>query len=332
MSTWSAEKSVARICVGVYRGTTSKDPSNDFLMHHGIKGQKWGVRRYQNEDGSLTEAGKERYGTRKDSGVTKYGKNVDSNKSSAAAMAARFAYHALTLNPLGLATDVARTAQAISAHGREKTRMKQISQSAVDEKTGLHLKAKSTTSEEDQRAINPGYKDFDTNTKNNCMLCTTAYEMRRRGYDVIANKTTTGFVDSKVKDWFPKAEIKKVSYLPKEDFDKMTPEERRKQLRRVTLKAQMGRNKELASATFDVLRKQGNGARGNLMIVYPTMSGHSVAYEVSGGQVTIRDCQTNKTYNERQYTNHGLARCISATYARTDNVDFDVKKIKEAVS
>jgi len=31
------------------------------LFHHGIKGQKWGVRRYQNEDGSLTEAGKRRY-------------------------------------------------------------------------------------------------------------------------------------------------------------------------------------------------------------------------------------------------------------------------------
>lgn len=34
----------------------------DELYHHGIKGQKWGVRKYQNEDGSLTQAGKERYG------------------------------------------------------------------------------------------------------------------------------------------------------------------------------------------------------------------------------------------------------------------------------
>lgn len=32
------------------------------IYHHGIKGQKWGVRRYQNEDGTFTEAGKKRYG------------------------------------------------------------------------------------------------------------------------------------------------------------------------------------------------------------------------------------------------------------------------------
>ena len=31
---------------------------SDELYHHGIKGQKWGVRRYQNKDGSLTSAGK----------------------------------------------------------------------------------------------------------------------------------------------------------------------------------------------------------------------------------------------------------------------------------
>lgn len=34
---------------------------NDYLAHHGIKGQKWGIRRYQNPDGTLTPAGRERY-------------------------------------------------------------------------------------------------------------------------------------------------------------------------------------------------------------------------------------------------------------------------------
>ena len=33
-----------------------------YLKHHGIKGQKWGVRRYQNPDGTLTAEGKKRYG------------------------------------------------------------------------------------------------------------------------------------------------------------------------------------------------------------------------------------------------------------------------------
>lgn len=42
---------------------------SDSLAHYGIEGQKWGVRRYQNEDGTLTEEGKRRYGS--GDGVTK---------------------------------------------------------------------------------------------------------------------------------------------------------------------------------------------------------------------------------------------------------------------
>lgn len=34
---------------------------SSYIQHHGIKGQKWGIRRFQNKDGSLTPAGEKRY-------------------------------------------------------------------------------------------------------------------------------------------------------------------------------------------------------------------------------------------------------------------------------
>lgn len=44
-----------------------KNGEDNYLEHHGIKGQKWGVRRYQNKDGSLTKAGKKKYSVSKQS-------------------------------------------------------------------------------------------------------------------------------------------------------------------------------------------------------------------------------------------------------------------------
>lgn len=48
--------------------------NEDYLAHHGVKGQKWGVRRYQNKDGSLTNAGKKRRYLDDDGALTRAGK------------------------------------------------------------------------------------------------------------------------------------------------------------------------------------------------------------------------------------------------------------------
>ena len=47
----------------------------EYLAHHGTKGQRWGVRRFQNSDGSLTAAGKLRYSV--GNGGRSIGKKVD---------------------------------------------------------------------------------------------------------------------------------------------------------------------------------------------------------------------------------------------------------------
>ena len=46
--------------------------SEYYLAHYGVKGMKWGVRKYQNEDGTLTDAGKKRFAR----SVKKSSKNI----------------------------------------------------------------------------------------------------------------------------------------------------------------------------------------------------------------------------------------------------------------
>ena len=78
-----------------------------YLVHHGIKGQRWGVRRYQNENGTLTTAGKRRYGNPKEHGNSidnKYGKKIlesDYKRADTEASKAIFDGTSKTLNSAG---------------------------------------------------------------------------------------------------------------------------------------------------------------------------------------------------------------------------------------
>ena len=56
--------------------TATQTESDASLSHHGIKGMRWGVRRYQNKDGSLTSAGKKRYDVDIEDAVTKKQKQI----------------------------------------------------------------------------------------------------------------------------------------------------------------------------------------------------------------------------------------------------------------
>lgn len=59
----------------------------DYLAHHGTKGMKWGVRRYQNPDGSLTPEGRKRYGVDTNKYATENVKEAGRRSAKASAKA-----------------------------------------------------------------------------------------------------------------------------------------------------------------------------------------------------------------------------------------------------
>lgn len=65
-----------------------------YLEHHGILGQKWGIRRFQNKDGSLTAEGKKRYGTGN-------GRHTRSNRSAKSAISSDPTLSAMDKDYLG---------------------------------------------------------------------------------------------------------------------------------------------------------------------------------------------------------------------------------------
>lgn len=335
-----------------------------YLIHYGIQGQKWGIRRFQNEDGTWTPEGLERRKSGENN-FTKYGskdvkttdekiekmvqkqsnkkvKEIDQSKSQGVAgrIIKDCAY--LALGIIGLRPDIAISSAAdltvgVSGTIKKKSALKKHeSNQNIDAKTGFKLKANAdATQKQDAKAVNPGYHNFDENTKNNCMLCTNAYELRRRGFDAIAKDATIGYFTKDIKKWFPKSKVENSGYISKKH-----PQAQKVVKSEIAGTSLYTRScwilnhdkkykKEMASSTIESLSKTKN-SRGNILVRWGDGGGHSMAYEVKDGKVSIIDAQTGKVYNDKSVEKL-LNKTIYSQWSRLDNVDFNKKEIKKVV-
>ena len=149
--------------------------TEEYLAHHGIKGQKWGVRNgppYPLKEGAHSSAEKKAGGP------------------IATAILGGIAAHIVALA-------AAYAAVKLSVDAADKRKTKQYNEEYYQKRKDKTLNdvkrinPESMSMSKHMATINQDYPK--TGTTQNCMFCTTAMAMRMKGYDVVANKCPDGW-------------------------------------------------------------------------------------------------------------------------------------------
>ena len=300
------------------------------LYHHGIMGQKWGRRQGPPYPlGASDHSSSEKKAGWKDS-IGKSDKGFVNKHSDRNLADAHQKYGLMAdLAAIGIVTAGAVTVSAVQtgvrAHKNKKEdalgydiRAKKRAESGekIDPATGLYKKDKPTSREEDIKAVNPDFKLGGYGATNNCFLCTTAYDMRRRGYDVEAKKMNGDGVESRaLKSLYKNPVINKIS-----DKDPVTGKR--------SSNVNVNRQNMINNAKKEITA-QGD-SRGNIMVMWSTAGGHSMAYEVKHGALEILDTQCGRVYKGSE-VDRLLSRTKDIQYARLDNLEIKEKAMKRMV-
>lgn len=167
----------------------------------------------------------------------------------------------------------------------------------------------------------------------NCMYCTTAYELRQRGYDVQAadyiDETYNGNFGT-YDDWYENPELNYVDTMGgttnvNKYVDGNGQIDEQKMVNDGVYASERGYSGEDIRKALE--KKNPPNSRGNICVSWKGGGGHSMAYETdANGKATIIDCQTNEYVNFDK-----LAQSSTDVYfVRTDHLELK-KGVLEAV-
>ena len=188
--------------------------------------------------------------------------------------------------------------------------------------------------------INPGYGA--PGTKMNCRRATMAYEMRRRGYDVQATRSTQGTGQNMFGMYNavgPTRQDRMKSGRMMLDLFNPNAEKRKQALANteilkkhiVDIPEVKPKNTNNGSHIYDTLRTQPNGARGELAIKWNMGGRHSVAWEIVDNKPVIFDTQTGETYKNSLAFSLLGTRLSEASIQRLDDLPLNQEYLRRWV-
>lgn len=300
---------------------------DDDLFHHGIKGMKWGV---QNGPpyplGSDISTGKRL----KNAGKSDKKQSAKQGVSDTAVVLGAYA--------TGYAVAIAAIfgVRAVKNSQVKKIYKKRIGErkGPIDEKTGLHKKIADNTPEDDAKLVNPAFHKGTTNTQVNCAYCSTAYELRRRGFDVMANTSKKPVGKKELYQSYFKGTKRNITKSCSDFFNAdakymneiFKPGHEEKGQKAMNL-AKIGENREFAKSTINEIKSKGN-QRGLVTLTWGFGGSHVINYETKGGKVTFIDSQSGKTYTGKDAEDL-FSAAFASTYYRIDNCQLNLDKIKK---
>lgn len=289
--------------------------SDYIIYHHGIKGQKWGVRNAEWYPIDAYKASKSYSDSHQGVPDNSRLKGLMSETAlNAVKVAATF-----VAPTLALGISAVKLAKYAYSLRKNEQYIDERDNAALDSKTGLPVKNKNTSVKDDLKRVNATYSLKRPGSDNNCMACTTAFELRRRGYDVAAklNSENKRYNERSVSNWF---NINN-SDIKTSVFKKHTNASRGK--------LSNDEAKEFSDSISKEMLKQGSGARGNFLVTWKHgNAGHSLAYEVDDNHVKLYDAQSARTYNDiYDIVKHSNGNVM---YIRLDNKQLK-KGVKEVL-